>query len=83
MIKNLRVIASREPMVLADVSFLGEYLDLNMDWTDLHPTGKRSNDVLLLTNAAKKKIDRLHLENLDITTIVEVNDSILDVPYRN
>ena len=69
--------------VLADVSFLGEYLDLELHRADLHPACEGGYDVLLLPDTSQQEIDRFHLKDFDVPIITQMSDAVIDVHNRN
>ena len=47
--------------VLADICFLGQDFNLNLDGADFEPTGERRNNVLLFTDTPEKEVDGFNL----------------------
>ena len=69
--------------MLADVGFLCEDLDLDLDRADLHPTRESGDDRFLFPHAAEQEVDRLDLQDLDIPTVRHVNDAVTDISHRD
>lgn len=63
--------------VLADVSFLGEHLDLELHRADLHPACEGGYDVSFCSRTLlSRKFDRFHLKDFDVPIITQMSDAL-------
>ena len=65
--------------MLADICFLGQDFNLNLDGADFEPTGEGRNDVLLFTDTPEKEVDWFNLQDLDVSAILHMNDPVADI----
>ena len=62
-----------------DVGALAEYLNLEFDRADFQKRGIRENYVALFAFIAKKKIDRIQLQNFDITVVLGIDHAVFNL----
>ena len=69
--------------VVVDVRPLGQHLELHLDRGNLQVADKGIDDTALFPGAAEQKVDRDHLDQLDIAVISGVDDAVGDLFNRN
>ena len=66
-----------------DICTAGKHFELYPNGTDLQVGNERVDDITLLPSASKQKVDGDYLQNLHITVILCIYDSILHLGDRN